>query len=299
MATAARGWTAFRVYLEMIKFEHSIFALPFAMIGMMWGSLAATGTAWPGARIFFWIVVAMVSCRSAAMAWNRIADRQIDSENPRTKTRAIPAGLLSLRQSSIFFFGSCLIFFLAAFMLNPLAFTLSPIALGTTLFYSVTKRFTPLCHFILGLSLGIAPAASWIGVTGQLHWAILPMTAAVLFWTAGFDIIYALQDEEFDRERGLRSIPETFGKVTALAISRASHVFAVGFLVLGGLLAHAGPLYFVGVALAGILLIYEQSLVKPNDLSRVNLAFFTLNGFVSVGVFVFALLDVLVRSTQS
>lgn len=295
MATAARGWSAFRVYLEMIKFEHSIFALPFAMVGMMWGSLSAFGTAWPGFFKFFWIVIAMVSCRSAAMAWNRIADREIDSVNPRTKVRAIPAGLLTLRQSSIFFFGSCLVFFLAAFMLNPLALALSPVALGTTLFYSMTKRFTPLCHFVLGLSLGIAPAAAWIASTGKLDWAIVPITCAVLFWTAGFDIIYALQDEDFDREHGLRSIPQTLGKAKALILSRACHVIAVSFLALGGFMVGAGPVYYAGVAFAGILLGYEQSLVKPHDLSKVNLAFFTLNGFVSLGVFAFALVDILGR----
>ncbi len=295
MATAARGWTAFRIYLEMIKFEHSIFALPFAMIGTMWGSIASFGRAWPGWLPFFWIVVAMVTCRSAAMAWNRIADREIDAENPRTKMRAIPAGLLSLRQSSIFFFGSCALFFLAAFMLNPLAFALSPIALGTTLFYSMTKRFTPLCHFVLGLSLGIAPSAAFIGASGTLTWAIVPMTFAVMFWTAGFDIIYALQDEEFDREKGLRSVPETLGKPRALMLSQACHLLAVALLAFGGFLVGAGPLYFCGVGFAAALLTYEQTLVRPHDLSRVNLAFFTLNGFVSLGVFVFALADVLVR----
>jgi 4-hydroxybenzoate polyprenyltransferase len=290
MATAVRGFTAFRVYLEMIKFEHSIFALPFAMIGMMWGARG-----WPGWAVFGWIVVAMVSCRSAAMAFNRIADRGIDAINPRTKMRAIPAGMLQLRQANIFFFASCLVFFVSAYALNPLAFALSPIALGVTLFYSVTKRFTPLCHFILGLSLGIAPSAAWIGATGKLDWAIVPITAAVLFWTAGFDIIYSLQDEEFDREHGLRSLPETLGKARALVVSRVSHALGVGFLILGGIMVAAGPVYYVGVAVAASLLVYEQSLVKPDDLSKVNMAFFTLNGFVSIGVFVFALIDLLVR----
>lgn len=296
MATAAaRGWSAFRIYLEMIKFEHSIFALPFAMVGMMWGSLAVRNTAWPGVDKFLLIVLAMVSCRSAAMAWNRIADREIDAVNPRTKMRAIPAGLLSLRQSTIFFYGSCIVFFLAAFLLNPLAFALSPIALGTTLFYSITKRFTPLCHFILGLSLGIAPAAAWIGAAGTLHWAIVPVTFAVLFWTAGFDLIYSLQDEEFDREHGLRSMPETLGKARTLLLSRVCHCLAIVLLAVGGYLVHAGPIYYGGVLFATCLLGYEQSLVKPDDLSKVNLAFFTLNGFVSLGVFVFTLLDVLFR----
>ncbi|HWA84196.1 MAG TPA: UbiA-like polyprenyltransferase [Fimbriimonadaceae bacterium] len=295
MATAARSRSALSIYLEMIKFEHSIFALPFAMIGMMWGSQIAFKTAWPGGWIFAWIVVAMVSCRSAAMAFNRIADRHIDAENPRTKMRAIPAGLLKLKQVNLFFFASCALFIFAAAMLNPLALALSPVALGVTLFYSVTKRFTPLCHFVLGLSLGIAPAAAWIAATGKLDWAILPITFAVVFWTGGFDIIYALQDEDFDREHGLRSLPVSLGKARALTVSRISHVLAVACLALGGYLVHAGPTYFLGVAFAAGLLGYEQSLVKPTDLSRVDMAFFTLNGFVSMGVFAFALADVLIR----
>lgn len=295
MATVARGTGAFRTYLEMIKFEHSIFALPFAMIGMMWGSRLSRGVAWPGGTILFWIVVAMVTCRSAAMAYNRIADRDIDALNPRTKMRAIPAGILQLRQVNLFFWGSCILFFVAAGMLNPLALALSPVALGVTLFYSRTKRFTPLCHFVLGLSLGIAPSAAWIGATGRLDAAIVPITFAVLFWTAGFDIIYALQDEEFDRAHGLRSLPETLGKGRALAVSRTCHLLAVALLAIGGVMVHAGPWWFAGVVFAAALLGYEQSLVKPDDLSKVNMAFFTLNGFVSLGVFVFALIDQIVR----
>jgi 4-hydroxybenzoate polyprenyltransferase len=292
-ATTASGSRAFRTYLEMIKFEHSIFALPFAMIGMMWGSQLHFGRPWPGWGPFFWILVAMVTCRSAAMAYNRIADRDIDALNPRTKARAIPAGLLRLEQVNLFFYGSCALFFFAAAMLNSLALVLSPIALGTTLFYSRTKRFTPLCHFILGLSLGIAPAAAWIGATGRLDLAIGAITFAVLFWTAGFDIIYALQDEEFDREHGLRSLPETLGKAKALLVSRVCHVLAIAFLGLGGLMMGAGGFWWAGVFFAACLLGYEQSLVSPKDLSRVNLAFFTLNGFVSIGVFAFALLDLI------
>jgi len=279
----------------MIKVEHSVFALPFAMIGMMWGSLAAYKTAWPGFWIFGWIVVAMVSCRSAAMAFNRIADRNIDAENQRTKLRALPAGLLKLRHVNLFFFASCAIFILAAGMLNPLSLALSPVALLVTLGYSFAKRFTPLCHFGLGLSLGIAPAAAWIATTGKLDWPILPITLAVIFWSSGFDIIYALQDEDFDREHGLRSLPVSIGKTRALLVSRASHLLAVACLVVGGIMVSTGPVYFTGVVAAAALLVYEQSLVKPSDLSRVNMAFFTLNGFVSIGVFAFALADVLLR----
>ena len=279
----------------MIKVEHSIFALPFAMIGMMWGSRYVSKSAWPGWSIFFWIVVAMVSCRSAAMAYNRIADREIDAKNPRTKMRAIPSGLLQLRQVNLFFYGSCAIFFVACWRLNPLALALSPIALAVTLFYSITKRFTPLCHFVLGLSLGIAPSAAWIATTGKLAAPIIPITLAVLFWTGGFDIIYALQDDEFDRAQGLRSLPQTVGRTKALIISRLSHTLAVLCLAAGGAMVGAGPIWFAGVAFAAGLLVYEQSLVNPEDLSKLNMAFFTLNGYVSLGLFFFALGDQITR----
>lgn len=296
MATQARGWTGFRVYLEMIKIEHSIFALPFAMVGMIWASVDGGLGLWPGWRIFGLIVVAMVSCRSAAMAWNRIADRDIDALNPRTKIRAIPAGLLSLRTANLYFYGSVLIFFGAAGLLNGLALALAPIALMVTLGYSMTKRFTPLCHFVLGLGLGIAPAAAWVAVRGSLDWKVVVLTGAVMFWTAGFDIIYSLQDEEFDSDQGLRSLPQTLGKTQALAVSRMCHVVAIGFLAWGVWLLGGGIWGWAGVVFAAGLLGYEQSLVKPTDLSRVNLAFFTLNGFVSMGVFLFLLVDWVVRA---
>ncbi|MBS1720101.1 MAG: UbiA family prenyltransferase [Armatimonadetes bacterium] len=270
----------------MIKFEHSIFALPFAMLGMMWGAQG-----WPGWTKFGLIVLAMVSCRSAAMAWNRIADRDIDALNPRTKTRAIPAGLLSLRFANLFLLGSVIVFLGAAALLNSLALALSPVALLVTLGYSICKRFTPLCHFVLGLSLGIAPAAAWIGVTGTLDPRVLTLVGAVLCWTTGFDLIYALQDDDFDREHGLRSMPQTIGREKSLMMSRVLHLTAIGLLAWAGFLMGRGVWYFVGVGFAAALLSYEQSLVKPNDLSRVNLAFFTLNGFVSIGVFAFALID--------
>lgn len=288
-----RGWKAIGATLEMIKFEHSIFALPFAMIGMMWGSRATFGTAWPGWNIFGLIILAMISCRSAAMAFNRIVDRNIDAGNPRTAMRAIPAGILKLQDVQIFFWTMVALFLFAAYMLNPLALALSPLALLITLGYSYTKRFTPLCHFVLGLGLGTAPAAAWIASTGKLEIAILPVVGAVMAWTAGFDIIYSLQDDEFDRGMRLRSLPETFGRRRALSISRICHVVAIGLLLWAGILVDAGAPYFVGVGLAAVILAYEQSLVKADDLSRVNLAFFTLNGFVSIGVFVAALADTL------
>ncbi len=292
MAIAARGVGALRIYLGMIKIEHSIFALPFAMLGMVW---AAHG--WPGFPTFAWIVLAMVSCRSAAMAFNRIADRNIDAANPRTRMRAIPAGLLQLRDANLFLFASIAIFFLSSAMLNLLAFALSPIALGITLLYSLAKRVTPLSHFILGLSLGIAPAAAWVAVTGSIAWTIVPITAGVLFWTAGFDIIYSLQDEDFDRSHNLRSLPETVGKSRGLFLSRMCHLLAVLCLILGGFVYGAGSLYYAGVGTAAVLLAYEQSLVSPHDLSKVDVAFFTLNGFVSIGVFLFALADIALRRT--
>ncbi len=285
------GWASFRAYLEMIKFEHSIFALPFAMVGMMWGSVAARDSLWPGWEKFGLIVLAMVSCRSAAMAFNRIVDRQIDAKNARTAIRAIPAGILGLRQVHLFFAGSVGLFLVAAALLNPLALALSPVALLVTLGYSYTKRFTPLCHLILGLSLAIAPAAAFIGVTGTLDPRILSLVFAVMGWTAGFDILYSLQDEEFDRREGLYSMPVWLGRVKALWASRLLHALTVGLLIWTGFLWSLGPLYFAGVAVAAGLLLYEQSLVKPDDLSRINLAFFTLNGWVSLGFFVFALLD--------
>ncbi|MBI1334529.1 MAG: UbiA family prenyltransferase [Armatimonadetes bacterium] len=287
----ASGWKAFRAFLEMIKFEHSIFALPYAMIAMIW----ASPSGWPGLRVFLLILVAMVSCRTAAMTYNRIADRDIDAKNDRTKMRAIPSGLLSLRTVNLYFYASIILFLGAAAMLNSLTLILSPIALFVTIFYSRTKRFTWLCHYWLGLSLGIAPSAAWIAVKGDLSWPPIFLTLAVLLWTAGFDIIYALQDEEFDRENGLRSIPARFGRKTALIVSRLSHLFAVVFLVQAFAMEPITWVGWLGVIFAGVMLTYEQSLVKPNDLSRVNFAFFTLNGCISVGVFVFVLIDRLIR----
>jgi 4-hydroxybenzoate polyprenyltransferase len=234
----------------------------------------------------------MVSARSAAMAFNRIADRDIDSKNPRTNMRAIPAGLLTLRQSSVFFCSSCAVFFIGAYFLNTLTLALSPVALFTVLFYSRTKRFTPLSHFVLGASLGISPAAAWAAVNGTLEWAVLPVCLAVLLWTAGFDIIYSLQDEDFDRAHDLRSLPETLGKARALLLSRSCHLMAVAMLSLASWILSVGPLAWIGVVLVALLLVYEQSLVRADDLSKVNLAFFTLNGFVSMGYFLFVLLDV-------
>lgn len=230
------------------------------------------------------------------MAFNRIFDREIDAKNPRTVTRAIPAGLLSLKQVNLFFYASIALFLVAAYQLGPLCLQLSPLALLFVLGYSSTKRFTYLCHVVLGLSLGIAPAAAWIATQNSLTLTPILLFLAVTFWTAGFDVIYSLQDEDFDRENGLFSLPVRFGKKAALSISRCFHVLCVSLLIGAGIsYGSVGIWYWTGVAVATSLLFYEQSLVKPNDLSKVNLAFFTLNGFVSLGYFGFVLLDFLAR----
>lgn len=282
-------------FLEMIKFEHSVFALPFAMIGMIWGSVDSGGNGWPGWSVFGWIILAMVSCRSAAMAYNRLADRDIDAKNPRTNSRAIPAGKLSVLQVYFFLALSLGLFVGAAASLGELPLKLSPIALLLTLGYSRTKRFTPLCHLVLGLSLGVAPGAAYLATTGVISPSVVALLVAVTGWTAGFDIIYSLQDEEFDRSEGLRSLPETLGKAKALGISRALHGVSIAALLAACWMHKAGPWAFGGVGATALLLAYEQSLVHPNDLSKVNLAFFTLNGFVSIGFFGFCLADVIAR----
>jgi 4-hydroxybenzoate polyprenyltransferase len=279
-----------RVTLEMIKWEHSIFALPFALCGAM---LAASGL--PTAHQFFWIVIAMLAARSAAMAFNRLADASIDAANPRTSTRALPAGHLSATFVATFVVVSCAIFILAAAQLNHLTLWLSPVALAVLLLYSYTKRFTRLSHLVLGFALGIAPAAAWIAVRGSLDPRILLLTAAVTFWVAGFDILYACQDFDFDRATGLHSIPRYLGIPTALWIARAFHLIML-ILLVALLPAFAlGKLALAGVIAVLLLLLYEHSLVKPTDLSKLNAAFFTMNGAISVVFAVFIAADLLWR----
>ena len=277
--------------LEMIKWEHSVFALPFALCGAM---LAAGGL--PTAAQLGWIVLCMVSARSAAMAFNRLADAQIDAANPRTATRAIPAGSLSQKFVALFVMASCAVFVLAAAQLNRLAVSLSPMALGLVLLYSFTKRFTRWSHLVLGLALGAAPAAAWIAVRGSLDARILVLTAAVIFWVAGFDVLYACQDIHFDRSHGLYSVPQAYGVRAALYFARALHLLMllllVGFIVAFGL----GKLAIVGVIAVALLLAYEHSLVSADDLSKLDAAFFTMNGVIAVVFFVFVAADVLVRS---
>jgi 4-hydroxybenzoate polyprenyltransferase len=279
-----------RVTLEMIKWEHSIFALPFALCGAM---LAASGL--PTAHQLLWIVIAMVSARSAAMAFNRLADATIDAANPRTSTRALPAGHLSPAFVTTFVIVSCALFILAASQLNRLTLWLSPVALAVLLLYSYTKRFTRSSHLVLGFALGIAPAAAWIAVRGSLDPRILLLTAAVTFWVAGFDVLYACQDFDFDRNAGLHSIPCYVGIPCALWIARAFHL--IMFLLLVAMIpAFAlGNLAIAGLLAVVLLLLYEHSLVKPNDLSRLNAAFFTMNGVISVVFAAFLAADILLR----
>lgn len=279
-----------RVTLEMIKWEHSIFALPFALCGAM---LAAGGL--PTLRQFLWIIVAMVCARSAAMAFNRVADAAIDAANPRTSTRALPAGMLSPAFVNTFVVISCALFILAASQLNRLTLALSPVALAVVLLYSYTKRFTRWSHLVLGFALGIAPAAAWIAVRGSLDPRILLLTAAVTFWVGGFDVLYACQDYDFDRQSGLHSIPRYVGIGGALAIARTFHVIMLLLLIALVAVFGLGKVAMVGVLAVAILLTYEHTLVSPRDLSKLNAAFFTMNGVISVVFFAFVAADLLLR----
>jgi len=278
-----------KIILEMIKFEHTIFALPFAFTGAV---LAAKGL--PTGRQILWIVAAMVGARSAAMGFNRWADRKFDAENPRTRERALPMGLVTPFQVILFTVLSSAVLVFAAYMLNPLSFYLSPLALAVVFFYSYTKRFTYLSHAFLGLAISGAPLGAWIAVAGALEPPALVLGAAVLFWLIGFDTLYALQDLDFDKKAGLYSIPRRFGVRGSLRISRAAHGVTIAALLALAFLCSLGPLYLTGVFIALAMLIYEHSLVKENDLSKLNIAFFNMNGYLSVAVFVFTLADVLV-----
>jgi 4-hydroxybenzoate polyprenyltransferase len=270
-----------RTTLEMIKIEHTLFALPFAFLGAV---LAARGI--PSAWQIVWITIAMVGARSTAMAFNRIADRVYDARNPRTKMRAIPAGNLSVGFVWLFTILSATLFFVAASMLNRLTLILAPVALASVLFYSYTKRWTLLSHLVLGWCLGIAPTGAWVAVRGAIDSPIpLLLSALVMLWTAGFDVLYACQDYEFDRREGLHSIPARFGIASSLWIARALHFTAFGALVALYFLADLGLLAVFGVIATGVLLIYQHTLVRANDLSRLNAAFFTTNAFVSVILF--------------
>ena len=274
-------WTKLKTTLEMIKFEHTLFALPFAFLGAI---LAADGL--PNWRQILWITVAMFGARSAAMTFNRIIDRKFDAENPRTANRELPSGKLSVSFAWAFFIVSVILFEIAAYSLNWLTFALSPVALLSVLGYSYAKRFTSFAHLILGWSLAISPTAAWIAVRGAIDSEIpLLLSLLVMMWTAGFDVLYACQDYEFDKKAGLRSIPARFGIKNSLRIARVFHAQAFIVLLLLYLVTNLGWLALIGVFAVGALMIYQHTLVKADDLSRMNAAFFTTNAFVSVILF--------------
>ncbi|HAM50012.1 MAG TPA: 4-hydroxybenzoate octaprenyltransferase [Nitrospiraceae bacterium] len=277
------------LYLRMIKFSHSVFALPFALTGAL---LAASGI--PSSRQIFWIVVAMLGARTGAMGLNRIVDRKIDKKNPRTQGREIPSGKIRLRDAAIFTAISLVVFISAAYNLNSLCVRLSPLAILVLILYSYTKRFTWMSHFVLGTAISFAPLGAWIAVRGTFDMRILPLSIAVIFWLAGFDVLYALQDMEFDRMHGLFSIPQKFGPKKALTIARLCHGLALLFLIATGLLFDRGVFYWGGMVTITALFLREHSLVKPDDLSKLNMAFFNMNGYISMTVFCFTLMDFLI-----
>ena len=270
------------VTLEMIKWEHSVFALPFALTGAM---LAANG--WPSAAKLVLIAVCMVAARSAAMAFNRLVDAKFDAANPRTAMRALPAGLLSTSFVLGFVIAASAVFVAAAALLNRLTLALAPVALVVVLGYSFMKRVTRWSHLVLGLALGIAPAAAWIAVRGTLDGRVLVLTAVVMLWVGGFDVLYACQDFEHDRQVGLHSLPAAFGLAGAFRIARTMHVVMVALALWLDRLFALGPLAYAGTAVVALLLLYEHSLVSPQDLRRMNAAFFLLNGIISVVFFAF------------
>ena len=279
----------FKTYLELIRFEHTLFALPFAYGGML---MAADG--WPGWSIFLWITVAMVGARTGAMALNRLIDQQIDAANPRTAKRHLPRGAVKPSEVLILAATGLICLALAAFNLNRLTAQLLPVAMFFLVGYSYTKRFTWLCHWWLGLTIGAATAGGWIAVTGSFEPALFALWAATAFWLAGFDILYATQDFKFDRDNGIYSVPAKFGIPTALKIAQVCHALTWGFLLLTGALHGLGWIYFVGVMLVGLVLLYEHQLVKPDDLSKVDRAFFQANVAVSLGMLLFIALDTLI-----
>ncbi len=276
--------TRIRTVLEMIKFEHSVFALPFALTGAL---LAARAThqpprGWPSIRQMFWIIVAMVAARSAAMTMNRVADLRYDRENPRTKQRALATGALTLQFAWFFTLAAVAVFFLAAWRLNSLALKLAPLAIAILFFYSFTKRFTNWSHLFLGFALGISPAAAWIAITGGLDWRMLILCGAVTLWVGGFDVLYACQDVDYDQRAGLFSVPKKFGIANALVIARGMHVGVIALLAwLAFSLGLPWPAWS-GIAVVASLLAYEHSLVRADDLSKLDAAFFSVNGYISM-----------------
>ncbi len=280
MIVTAGAKSRVRTVLEMIKFEHSVFALPFALVGALLAARA--GGSWPSILQLVWIIIAMVGARSAAMTMNRIADVEYDRRNPRTARRALATGELSLSFAWAFTVASSAVLVIAAWRLNRLALDLSPVALSILFFYSYTKRFTSWSHIVLGFCLGISPAAAWIAIRGSLDPRILILCAAVTLWVGGFDVLYACQDLDFDRSSNLHSVPQRFGVANALAIARVMHLLMVGLLIWLAWIFHLSWLAWTGIAVVAALLAYEHSLVKANDLSKMDAAFFTVNGYISL-----------------
>lgn len=284
--------TAVKNYLSLIKFSHTIFAMPFALIGYVLG-LEAVGYEF-SFLTFLFIILCMVFARTAAMAFNRYLDRQFDALNPRTAIREIPKGIISPRQALLFTIINCILFIATTWFINRICFYLSPVALLVILGYSYTKRFTALCHLVLGLGLALAPIGAYLAVTGVFHWLPILFSIAVICWVSGFDIIYALQDVSFDRSQQLYSMPAKLGKSTALRISEVLHLVSAAAVTTAGVMGEFGWLYWTGVAVFAGCLIYQHSIVKPNDLRRVNLAFMTTNGIASVVFAIFVITDLLI-----
>lgn len=304
-------------YLSLIKFSHTIFAMPFALIGFFLGMDSILGLKGIFNKDYlpsyvgnfgsdvvgykFWVIkfllviLCMVFARSAAMAFNRFLDRKFDAKNPRTAIREVPSGIITPKNAMLFTVINCILFVVCTWFINKICFFLSPVALFVILFYSYTKRFTPLCHLVLGVGLSLAPIGAYLAVTGRF--ALLPIlfSFAVVFWVSGFDIIYALQDEAFDKENDLYSMPSVLGKSKALGISTVLHLLSAACVITAGLYGEVGILYWVGVAVFMAMLIYQHSIVKPNDLSRVNLAFMTANGIASVIFAMFVIADLFFR----
>lgn len=280
-------------YLSLIKFSHTVFALPFAIIGYFL-AIAFTEAQF-SLNLFVLIILCMVFARSAAMAFNRYIDRKYDEQNTRTAIREIPAGIIKPYSALVFIIVNCVLFIVTSYFINSLCFYLSPVALAVVLGYSLTKRFTALCHLILGTGLSLAPIGAYIAVTGQFSWLPLFFSFAVLFWVSGFDIIYALQDEDFDKSKQLKSIPVWLGKKGALNLSALFHIFSAAFVIYAGVYAHFSLWYWIGVLIFSGLLFYQHTLVKPDDLSKVNIAFFTTNGVASIVFAMFVLIDLFLK----
>jgi 4-hydroxybenzoate polyprenyltransferase len=284
-------WKRIAILLEMIKFEHTVFAMPFALMGAF---LAQGGL--PTFRVFFWVVLAMVGARTCAMGFNRIVDRRFDAANPRTADRALPAGQVSLFESWLMVLLAGLLFFFACFMLNPLALKIAPFALGLTLFYSLTKRFTWLCHVVLGVALAFSPLGGWVAVAASFDGYPWVLSLGVLFWVAGFDCIYACLDADFDREAGLFSMPAIFGRQNGFRVAVAFHVIAFVLFILTGMQMVLNFWYFLGIAVTGGALFYQHLIVNPRDLSRIQQSFFSMNGLIALTLFLATWIALATRS---